>query len=187
MHQDKDTPTRPSMDLHRGMDVYTMDYHYIGQVSRVIINSQRREPSLPFSSGNRQAPPHTISEAPDIHDPRWGTRKLTGEDLGPAPTASAGNSGPLRQSSAAQYATGDESGSEIRPDGYFIVSIGPFGLYGQLSVPFDAVYSIAAERVLLACKKADLPHPHRFFGSASLRRITPPHEEATVQTQEYAR
>lgn len=113
-------------DIRAGMDVYTCDGVYLGTVRRV----------LPAGAPG-QAPPRREFDA----------SVLPGELLGPMPTATIGNPGPVTQSARRRFATA--------PDGAPPIGSGQF-LAGRLPLPLgwrafsvDDVLTVSLERVVL--------------------------------------
>ena len=128
-------------DIRPGMDVYTLEDVYLGAVARV-----ESGPTRPTASEE------TPTEASAV----------SGESLGPMPTASIGNRGPSEQSASRAYATG---GSSVgRPLGAarfrvrrWLVRLDPATLIPRSRwIPIELVQSVSLERVILRVTGAEL-------------------------------
>ncbi len=121
------------------MDVYTLDNAYLGTVQGVIPG-----PSTPPA-----VEPHAGRPAA-VEDGGWS--ELDGERLGPVPTQPLGNSGPLRQSARARYATAPDGAPPI---GRGLLQVGGrWGLAGRRTIPLELVQTVSLERVVLRLTKA---------------------------------
>lgn len=115
-------------DIRPGMDVYTRDYVLLGTVQRIEAGRGARPAAL-VTPGARQS------------------SAVSGELLGPVPTAPLGNAGPRRQSAAEGYATAPDTDGLIG-DGSLIVTRW-WGLRGRRRVPADLVQTVSLEHVVL--------------------------------------
>ena len=113
-------------DIRLGMDVFTADNVYLGSVVR-----------LPAAENLQE-------DAYRAVDP---SSRTSGEALGPSPTVSLGNTGPLNQSARTHYATQPDANG-VFPSGSFEVGKW-FGLVGRKSIPVAFVQSLSAERIVL--------------------------------------
>ncbi len=122
-------------DIRPAMDVYTLDNAYLGTVLEVI-------PGPTEGDGQTVAPNAEQSSA------------VSGESLGPMPTASLGNRGPVTQSARSRYA--------IRPDAPRAIGRGAlvvgrwWGLRGRRTIPIDFVQTVSLERVVLNRRREEL-------------------------------
>ena len=122
-------------DIRRGMDVFSRDTAYLGNVLAV-------HPGQPLPPGPPPAP--APAEGSVVH----------GELLGPMPTQPIGNTGPLVQSFGSCYATTPD---DAPPIGQGTITIGKWwGLIGRRIIPIDAVLSVSFERVILRQRKDEL-------------------------------
>jgi hypothetical protein len=80
-------------DLRRGMDVFSSDGVYLGTVIRVRLGRRTRSDGSP------------TQDEPRPSDGSRDPTSVSGEALGPMPTAVLGNGGPRRQTAANDYAT----------------------------------------------------------------------------------
>lgn len=134
-------------DVRRGMDVYTLDDAYLGTVVWV----RGRSPA-PKAAARRQEDRANEGSA------------VSGELLGPMPTADLGNGGPRAQSARRAYATGDALGEPLSGGARVVVLRTPLGtdlrdLLPRLrQIPIDLVQTVSLERILLRVTAADL-HP----------------------------
>jgi hypothetical protein len=158
--------------LRPGMDVYShYQDEYIGSVVRVLYaeahTTPTRSPGPPVAGGG---PNPTGSEAAptDIglvheegavvgHAENRGSRVL-GEEMGPVPTMSTGNTGPSAQSAAQAYAT--RTARPVQDIGWLVVrpgriNLGP--LTPPLYVPALAIRSISMERIVLDVQRESIP------------------------------
>lgn len=159
--------------IRPGMDVYSAyQNQYIGSVVKVWRGggntgstpdrgaSAQETGSAPEAA---QSNPELVHEEGSSVDPtaRTGSQKL-GEEMGPVPTIALGNSGPVSQSAAHAYATGETGGPEevvcfaVRPGR---MNLGP--LTSPLYVPTTAVHSVSMERVVLDIQKEEIPKEWR--------------------------
>ncbi|MBA3532032.1 MAG: hypothetical protein H0T73_08955 [Ardenticatenales bacterium] len=118
-------------DIRPGMDVYTLDNHYLGTVLEVI-------------AGPAQAAPEQVAAS------SLQSSLVSGETLGPAPTQSLGNSGPTAQSAAARYATRAGTPAALG-SGAFKVGTW-WGLRERRTIPLEEVQTVSLERVVLRWK-----------------------------------
>lgn len=161
----------PRLHILPGMDVFgALDNAYIGSVVGVLTRPAGGPAQGTVGSGSGHNP--TGSETappsgPQVHEEgatvgsaereRTGSR-LLGEEMGPVPTMADGNTGPMRQSAARDYAT---SSPNPAPDAYcFAVRPGRINL-GVLTppiyIPTSAVASISMERIILMVRKEEIP------------------------------
>ena|SRR3712207_5931639 len=122
-------------DIRRGMDVFSRDTAYLGNVLAV-------HPGQPLPPGPPPAP--VPAEGSVVH----------GELLGPMPTQPIGNTGPLVQSFRSGYATAPD---DAVPIGQGTITVGKWwGLIGRRIIPIDAILSVSFERVILRQRKDEL-------------------------------
>ena len=128
-------------DVRRGMDVYTLDDVYLGSVVRV--------ESGPARSSASEATPTEASA-------------VSGESLGPMPTATIGNRGPTEQSAGRAYATGGSSVGRPLGAGRFrvrrwLAGLDPATLIPRSRwIPLELVQTVSLERVILRVTSAEL-------------------------------
>jgi len=121
-------------DLRIGMDVYTADWVYLGTVRRVCLGP---------------AP----STRPVRALPNEGSI-VSGELLGPQPTAPLGNPGPSVQTAAKGYATGSD---DAVPLGTGAIAVGRLPLpLGWHWIPVSDIQVVSFERVVLGRTAAEL-------------------------------
>jgi len=126
-------------DIRISMDVWTADNGYLGTVRRVLGEG--------------------VGVAAHVDAPDRREEDGRGEALGPMPTQSLGNTGPVAQSTHAAYATNDD-GAEFLGTG--MMTVGHWaGLIGRRTIALDHVQSVSLERVTLRVTKADLDEPPR--------------------------
>ena len=116
-------------DIRPGMGVYTLDGAYVGDVLRTGMRARvpsARSPAEPAATGS----------------------SISGESLGPAPTARIGNSGPGSQAAAARYATTTDE-SPAGAVNWLDVAVSA-GRQRRFSV--DLVQAVSMERVVLAVR-----------------------------------
>lgn len=151
-----------SLPIRPGMDVYgPYQTEYIGMVVAV----ERNAPQSP-GAGARQtgSSPEAVQGNPALMHEGGGVAsptpvvdaKTLGEEMGPVPTVALGNSGPIEQSAANQYATAPRHGPQvtrfaIRPGR---INLGP--LTPAFWVSVVDVRSVSMERVVLAKGKREL-------------------------------
>lgn len=85
--------------------------------------------------------------------------RILGEELGPVPTLDAGNTGPVRQSAAAGFATAPSSRMEDVTHLEVIpgrLNLGPFGK--KLYIPASAIRAISLERIVLDRQRHQIPN-----------------------------
>ncbi|MCM8745481.1 hypothetical protein NET03_02950 [Thermomicrobium sp. CFH 73360] len=136
--------TFDTRDLRIGMDVYTADWVYLGTVRRV-----------------------RLGPAPNMRPVRALPNEgsiVSGEFLGPQPTAPLGNPGPLVQTAANGYATGSD---DALPLGTGAIAVGRLPLpLGWYWIPVSAIQIVSFERLVLGRTAAELgrrprrPRPH---------------------------
>ena len=116
-------------DIRRGMDVYTLDGHFLGTIHRI-----------------DATPDH--ASTPPIDPAAQQSSISDGESRGPVPTQRVGNTGPARQSAREGYGTG----SPVSPAlGDGTITFGKYhGLIGRRTVPIEAIQNVALERVVLS-------------------------------------
>jgi len=136
--------TFDTLDIRRGMDVFTLDGVYIGWVLLIRAPRERR-----------------LSAA--VATPNAGRGSAVGgESIGPMPTAEIGNRGPRTQSARAGYATTPDARSLPLGRGEIVVLRTPIGLDVQhplprlRRIPLDAVQTVSLERITLRNLAADL-------------------------------
>lgn len=131
-------------DVRPGMDVYTLDNVYLGSVLRV-------EPGPLGKRGPVQAPSGPGST-------------VSGEALGPMPTASLGNRGPVSQSAASAYGAQDASGAITLGKGRvrvrrWLINLDPRTFIPRTRwIPLDLVQTVSLERVVLRVTGVELEH-----------------------------
>ena len=119
-------------DIRPNMDVYTKDNVYLGTVLRVMPGVQ-----LPKSSAEGSHVPDTNLEGSTV----------SGELMGPMPTQTIGNTGPLRQAARERYASTPDQASLL---GQGMLTVGKwYGLLGKHDIPFGAIQTVSLERVVL--------------------------------------
>lgn len=122
-------------DIRRAMDVYTLDNVYLGTVLAVVPG--------PVTSTGEQVDPGARQSS-----------TVSGEVLGPAPTQSVGNAGPVNQSARAGYSSRPD---QARPLGDGFVEVGRWwGVLGRRRIPLESIQTVSLERVLLKQKAAEL-------------------------------
>jgi len=122
-------------DIRPAMDVYTLDNVYLGSVLAVIPG------------------PETLVKEHVLPEARQ-TSSINGEMFGPMPTQTIGNTGPIKQSAKALYATEPAS---AKPLGRGAISVGKWwGLMGRRTIPLEAIQTVSMERVVLKHRKAEL-------------------------------
>jgi hypothetical protein len=115
-------------DLRRTMDVYTLDNVYLGVVLRVTADPAPAQERAPAEQASSSA--------------------VSGELLGPMPTAPLGNRGPRTQSAEAGYGAAPD---EAAPLGQGALTVGKWwGLRERRTLPLSAIQSLSLERVTLA-------------------------------------
>jgi len=134
----------PRLTIRRGMDVYDTDQtDYIGSVIEVVAS---------------ESPVNTSGESKTADASSKG--HVFGEELGPFPTISAGNTGPASQSKARQYGTRNHdlyesvTGVVVRPGRRNPIA-------RPLYIPLDAIRSISMDRLILDVRKSDMPSDWR--------------------------
>ena len=120
-------------DLHRRLDVFARDDVYLGTIVKIV--AADRPAMRPDASGEQ--------EAPAARHPS----RVSGELLGPMPTASLGNPGPLSQSAAGGYRT-EPDGARSLVGGSIVVGRW-WGLVGRRTIRLDQILSLSLERVIL--------------------------------------
>lgn len=118
---------RPS-EIRRLMDVYSFDNTYLGSVLWV---------SGDGVPGNR----------PEFPEPLRQSSRVGGEELGPAPTQSVGNPGPVTQSARRRFGVG-EPDQPVIGNGSMLIGHA-FGLLGVKRIPLKEIQTVALERVVL--------------------------------------
>ena len=122
-------------DIRPAMDVYTRDNVYLGTVLAVTPGPQDQAGEL-IAADARQA------------------SAVNGELLGPMPTQTIGNHGPITQSARAGYATEPDA---AQPLGNGALVAGKWwGLIGKRTIPLDDVQSVSLERVILKRRKDEI-------------------------------
>lgn len=153
MHKESEQ-TAPPLRIRHGMDVYSAyQNQYLGTVVKVWQEPVPQPSDVgPFVATQ---PQQQIEEA--LHNSS--AKRLLGEDLGPFPTGSIGNTGPRHQVAGQSYATKlsrVESGVvcfAVRP-----VRIGGINLFARkLYIPTSAVMSISMERIILDVQQDQIP------------------------------
>jgi hypothetical protein len=123
-------------DIRRGMDVYTRDNTYLGNVLEVITGPAMEQ---------------RVRVSPDARQ----SSSMSGELRGPMPTLPLGNRGPINQSARADYATLPDAADLI---GAGTLVVGKWwGLRGRRTLSLKLVQSVSLERVALVLKWAELP------------------------------
>lgn len=159
--------SRPdALPIRPGMDVYSVyQDQYIGSVVGVLGVERSDDGGTRVSSGGSsgsEAAPDSVGlvheEGGQVgHTDNLGKRML-GEAMGPVPTESSGNSGPIRQSAQQAYGTDRRVGrADIR---CLVVRPGRLNLGAltrPLYIPASAVRSISMERVVLDIQQEQLP------------------------------
>jgi hypothetical protein len=155
------------LTIRPGMDVYSADQsEYIGSVVKVWHGEKGNS-----SDGGKAEQTGSVSPAmPDLVHEQGATQspteyagpRMLGEEMGPFPTISAGNTGPVTQSAEHGYATAAIHGEPdviafaVRPGR---INLGP--LTPCLHIPVSAVRSVSMERVVLDVQKEHIPAPWR--------------------------
>ena len=165
-----DRMKNPRLPIRRGMDVYDA-YHdrYIGAVVRVW-RAEGHDGSRSGQTGRAMAtgrdaigqnPPLVHEEGNEVSPTEHQGSTMLGEEMGPFPTMGAGNTGPVNQSAARAYATGERESQEAV---YFAVRPGRMNL-GPLTRPFyvptSAVLSISMDVIVLDVKGDEIPQEWR--------------------------
>jgi len=136
--------TFDTLDIRRGMDVFTLDGVYIGWV--LLIRAARKH--------------HRPAEVASSHSERGSA--VGGESIGPMPTAEIGNRGPRTQSARAGYATTPDARSLPLGRGEIIVLRTPIGLDVQhplprlRRIPLNAIQTVSLERITLRTTSTQL-------------------------------
>ncbi len=122
-------------DIRRYMDVYTADNTWLGEVLRV-------DPG-PEPPGGEQAGEAVRQSS-----------AISGELLGPVPTAPIGNRGPHAQSAMRQYAVSHDGAARL---GQGSILVGRWwGLFARRLIPLSAVQTVSLERVVLKYKQDEI-------------------------------
>jgi hypothetical protein len=121
-----------SSDIRRAMDVYTRDGVYLGVV---------------LSLRAAAVPPLRVPS------PEHASSAVSGELLGPMPTQTLGNSGPIRQAAREGFASAPDTALPLQGE---IVVGRWYGLLGTWRVPLDAVQAVSMERVVLRLRRDEL-------------------------------
>lgn len=120
-------------DIRPAMDVYTKDNVYLGTVLAIV-----------------PGPPHDADHGAESASAPGGALEgslLSGELLGPMPTQTIGNTGPIVQSARGRYASQPD---DAAPLGRGNIIVGKwYGLLGKRSISLDAVQTVSLERVVL--------------------------------------
>ncbi len=124
-----------SRDIRKHLEVYTFDGEYLGTV-------------LEVESG--PAVPRAVLVPEEARQPS----DVSGESFGPAPTQTAGNSGPLTQGARSDYATAPDGAERVGVSSFTVGRLG--GLLGRRAIPVEEVLSVSMERLLLRKRKAEL-------------------------------
>ncbi len=154
----------PRLHIRPGMDVYSAyQNQYLGSVVRVwrgtdaalFAGTPSRDASKSLAAGNA---PMVHEEGNVVGHAEHRGNRILGEDLGPFPTSTAGNTGPLNQSAEHEFATGRADPlANVR---YFAVRPGRINL-GLLTRPFyvptSAIHSLSMERVVLDVQREQMP------------------------------
>ena len=136
--------TFDARDLRRGMDTFSADGTYLGTVLWVV--------SEPVHNALVPADPGAgLVSAPASRS------AFSGESLGPMPTARIGNSGPIRQSDAASYASRPRQSTAAttsRPAALIVVRLLTALNWSTLRpsvrrIPVSQVQSVSLERIVL--------------------------------------
>lgn len=160
--------------IRPGMDVYnTYQNQYIGSVVKVWRQPQPHPTPTERGATARQtgSAPETLAGTPElVHEEGAATSPVSrsgdvsnpearlGEEMGPFPTIAVGNTGPIKQSSAHHYATGDTGPPAdvvcfaVRPGRINLGILTP-----PLYVPTSAVRSVSMERVILDVPGNEIP------------------------------
>jgi len=161
---------RPPLRIRRGMDVYSAyQNQYLGTVIEVQVAadgvpSAVERGSTPQQTQSHDAAAHPGSTAHVEQDTKVAThdvpaKRILGEDLGPFPTGSAGNTGPHRQAAGQYYATTPRD----QAPGIVTFVVGPAGIARlnpfarKLYVPTSAVQNISMERIILDVQREQIP------------------------------
>lgn len=127
-------------DIRRPMDVFTLDDVYLGTIREVV----------PQVGAQQRCAPTACSPEPSRR-----ASEVSGESLGPAPTADLGNPGPDTQGASNGYAAGSDG---ARPIGGGTIVVGRWGRYfGGRTFSMDDVLAVSLERVVLKYTRAELP------------------------------
>lgn len=149
--------------IRRGMDVFSDDQtQYLGTVVEVAYAGSGTRGGQAGAETTRQhlaGTPDLVHEQGATVSPTAGAgSKKSGEEMGPFPTISAGNAGPVNQSAAHDYATHprhryqDVAWFAVRPGR---VNLGP--LTTPFYVPASAIRSLSLERIVLDMNRANIP------------------------------
>jgi hypothetical protein len=164
----------PSFPLRRGMDVYDTRNRYVGSVvyvHQVKAHSESHSAGTETTEGHPADAPALVHEEGATQQPAEHTgNRMLGEDMGPFPTRSMGNTGPRRQSAGSGYAT--YPGHTLPGVSWFAVRPGRLNLgvmSRPLRVPASAVRSISMERIILSVERGDIPASWR-VGRSRRRR-----------------
>lgn len=142
--------------IRPGMDVFNDDQtRYIGAVIGVSLGGQEDTGAGARETGSSQEarqgnPPLVHEQGATVSPTDVQLPQQLGEEMGPVPTMSMGNSGPVEQSAGHHYATDPEG--ELREVESFTVRPGRINLgilTPPINVPASAIRSISMERVVL--------------------------------------
>jgi hypothetical protein len=121
-------------DIHVSMDVWTADNQYLGTVRRVT--------GLGTTNHAHEEPPSRREGG------------FSGESIGPVPTQSIGNTGPVSQAAEAAYATNSDGAKNLCGG---TMTVGHWaGFIKRRSIALDLVQSVSLERITLRPTKAQL-------------------------------
>ncbi len=121
-------------DLRVGMDVYSADWVYLGTVRRVHLGP---------AASTRPLCPRSCEGS-----------HVSGELLGPQPTAPLGNPGPVTQAAGSGYATTPD---DALPLGVGVIAVGRLPLpLGWRWIPISDVQVVSFERVVVGRTAAEL-------------------------------
>ena len=129
-------------DIRPSMDVYTLDNAYLGTVLAVVPGPDPPEESAPA--------------------PGRETSAISGEALGPMPTMSLGNGGPLAQGARSRFASRADRAGRPLAGAELLVLRTPIGLDLRhplprlRRVPLSAVQTVSLERITLRVTAAEL-------------------------------
>lgn len=152
-----------ALPIRRGMDVFSAyQDEYLGTVIQVTYAGTRargQQAGAETSREHLEATPRLVHEEGAEVSPTAGAgSKVLGEEVGPVPTVAAGNTGPVTQSAAHDYAT--DPGRSYQSVAWFAVrpgrvNLGPFS--PPLYVPVSAIRSLSLERIVLDAERAGIP------------------------------
>lgn len=162
-HSSRRGTQSPPFPIRRGMDVFSAyQNQYLGTVVKVAYTGSRARGEQAGAETTREhliGTPELVHEQGATVSPTAGAgSKKSGEEMGPFPTISAGNAGPINQSAAHAYATDPDQTYQgvawlaVRPGR---INLGP--LTAPFYVPVTAIRSISLERIVLDVEGSSVP------------------------------